>query len=83
MSVRADCRHYLHRSNATGEAMQRCRLAVNSDNPFACPADCLFFENRSVSGAGWTQAPSQPMSNTADALNALPPAKRKARRKKR
>jgi hypothetical protein len=83
MSVRADCRHYLHRSNPTGEVMQRCRLAVNSDNPFGCPADCLFFEDRSVSGAGWTQAPSQRMSNTADALNALPPAKRKSRRKKR
>lgn len=83
MSVRTDCRHYLHRSTSTGEAMQRCRLAVNSENPFGCPADCLFFEDRAVSGAGWTQAPSQPMTNTADALNALPPAKRKARRKKR
>jgi hypothetical protein len=44
----------------------------------------LFFEGRAVSGAGWVQPPSQPMSNTADALHALPPqTKRKRGRKKR
>ena len=83
MGVRVDCRHYLHRSTPTGEAMQRCRVSAAAEDPFACPEGCIFFENRSLSGAGWTQAPSQPMSNTADALHALPPPMRKNRRKKR
>jgi hypothetical protein len=83
MGVRTDCRHYLHRSTSSGEALQRCRLSVNEDDPFACPESCLFFEGRRVSDAGWISAPSQPMSNTADALNALPPARRKRGRKKR
>lgn len=83
MGIREDCRHYLHRSTPSGEAMRRCRLAVNSENPFDCPDGCLFFEARTVSGAGWTQAPSTPMTNTADALNALPPQKRRKSRRKR
>ena len=83
MSVRADCRHYVHRSTTAGEALQRCRLAVNQEQPFACPDGCLFFEDRVVSGAGWTQPPSEPMSNTAHALNSLPEQPRKKRRKRR
>jgi hypothetical protein len=83
MAVREDCRHYLHRSTPTGEAMQRCRLAVNQEQPFACPDGCLFFEDRLVSAAGWTQPPTEPMSNTAHALNALPPEPKKRRGRKR
>lgn len=82
MAVRDDCRHYLQRSTPTGEVVQRCRLAVNEE-PFACPDGCLFFETRALSGAGWVQAPAEPMTNTADALNALPPLKRKKPRRKR
>jgi hypothetical protein len=63
--------------------MQRCRVAANTEDPFACPEGCLFFEPRAVSAAGWVQPSGQPMTNTADALNALPPAKRKRGRKKR
>lgn len=83
MGVRADCRHYLHRSTSTGEAVQRCRLAVNQEQPFGCPEGCLFFEERTVAGPGWTQPPSQPMSNTAQGLNALPPESKKRRGRKR
>ena len=57
--------------------MQRCRLSANQDAPFACPEGCMFFEERKVSGVGWTQAPAQPMSNTADGLIGLPPPSRK------
>lgn len=53
MSVRADCRHYSSRTMPTDEVVQRCRLDVSLDAPFACPDDCLFFEDRPVSGAGW------------------------------
>jgi hypothetical protein len=83
MGVRIDCRHYLHRSTAAGEAWQRCRLSVNQEHPFACPDDCLFFEGRTVVGPGWTQPPSEPMSNTGQALTALPPEPKKRRGRKR
>ena len=53
MGVRDDCRHYSSRTTGTGDVLQRCRLGVNEEMPFACPADCLFFEPRSVSDAGW------------------------------
>jgi hypothetical protein len=83
VGVREDCRHYLHRSTSSGEALQRCRVSANAEDPFACPEGCLFFERRAVSGAGWTQPSPQAMPNTADLLNSLPPAKRKRGRKKR
>ena len=35
------------------ELMQRCKLGVNQEAPFACPEDCLFFEPRQISSAGW------------------------------
>jgi hypothetical protein len=53
MGVRKDCRHYSTRSTPTGDVLQRCRLTVNQEMPFACPDDCLFFEPRSLSNAGW------------------------------
>jgi hypothetical protein len=55
MAVREDCRHYVKRSTAGGEAIERCRLDANENNPFACPEGCLFFEPRKVSDAGWQQ----------------------------
>ena len=51
--VRTDCRHYSTRSVPGGDAIRRCRLGVNEEMPFACPEDCLFFEPRNVSSAGW------------------------------
>jgi hypothetical protein len=83
MGVRVDCRHYLQRSTPTGEALLRCRVSANLEEPFGCPEGCIFFEPRALSGAGWAQPSGQPMSNTADGLTALPPAKRKRGRKKR
>lgn len=52
MAVRDDCRHYSSRTLATGEQVQRCRLSVNEEAPFACPEDCVFFEPRKM-GTGW------------------------------
>lgn len=83
MGVYEDCRHYVHRSTSSGEVIQRCRLSANTEDPFACPPDCLFRESRALSGAGWTQAPTERMSNTADGLDALPPAKRKRPKRRR
>jgi hypothetical protein len=83
VGVYEDCRHYLRRTTASGEAVQKCRLSANTEDPFACPDGCLFLEVRSVSDAGWTQAPTERMSNTADALAALPPEKRRKPRKRR
>ena len=53
MAVRKDCRHYSSRTVATGDVVERCRLAMATDTPFACPEDCLFFEPR-PRDAGWT-----------------------------
>jgi hypothetical protein len=83
MAVREDCRHYLHRSTPTGEALQRCRLSANDEHPFGCPQGCLFFEERTVSGAGWTQPSKEPMTNTADGLHTLPPEPKRRRGKRR
>ena len=53
MSVKADCRHYSRRSLPTGDAVERCRLDMAEQAPFACPDDCPFFEPRPLSDAGW------------------------------
>ena len=53
MGIREDCRHYIGRSTAGGERIDRCRLEANEQDPFACPEGCLFFEGRRVSDAGW------------------------------
>jgi hypothetical protein len=54
MAVRDDCRHYSTRTTPSGDLLQRCRLAVNEDMPFACPEGCLFFEPRPFRASGWT-----------------------------
>jgi hypothetical protein len=53
MAVREDCRHYARRTTPTGERLESCRIGVNETDPFACPPDCLFFEVRAISSAGW------------------------------
>jgi hypothetical protein len=53
MPVRRECRHYSTRSMPSGETVQRCRLSANTDAPFSCPDDCLFFESRSITATGW------------------------------
>jgi hypothetical protein len=60
VGVRADCRHYSSRSIRTGDTVDRCRLDVAETMPFACPEDCLFFEPRPVSDAGWHRPPESP-----------------------
>lgn len=53
MAVRDDCRHYSTRSTAGGDILQRCRLGMAEDVPFACPDDCPFFEPRAITDTGW------------------------------
>ncbi|HLH46971.1 MAG TPA: hypothetical protein VKV25_07420, partial [Acidimicrobiales bacterium] len=81
VEIREDCRHYLARTIASGEVVRRCRLGAAAAGPFECPEGCLFFEPRAVMGAGWAQAPSTPMSNTADGLAHLPAPRRRRRRR--
>ncbi|MDP9421104.1 MAG: hypothetical protein M3P53_13355 [Actinomycetota bacterium] len=52
MGVRHDCRHYSTRTTTAG-VVQRCRLGVHDDMPFACPEGCVFFEARTITGVGW------------------------------
>ena len=53
MTVRTACRHYSTRTIPTGEVVQRCRMGMAEATPFACPDDCIFFEARSITDAGW------------------------------
>ncbi len=55
MSVREDCRHYSSRT-VRDEVVQRCRVDANEVMPFACPEGCLFFEPRTLSDTGWSDA---------------------------
>lgn len=57
MGIRVDCRHYSSRTVADDELVQRCRVDAAETAPFACPEDCLFFEPRSITDAGWSRAP--------------------------
>jgi hypothetical protein len=56
MAVKADCRHYVMQTTASGDKIERCRLGANDTLPFACPASCVFYEPRNVSQAGWQVA---------------------------
>jgi hypothetical protein len=53
MGVRSDCKHYSIRTLPTGDQVERCRIDMATQVPFACPDDCLFYEKRSISSAGW------------------------------
>lgn len=54
MAVYEDCRHYVKRSTAGGDAIEQCKLGANETDPvFACPADCLFHEPRTITDVGW------------------------------
>ena len=59
VTVRPDCRHYSSRSLPTGGTVDRCRLDVAESMPFACPEDCVFFEPRPISDAGWHRPPER------------------------
>jgi hypothetical protein len=53
LGARTDCQHYSSRTLPRGDKVDRCRLGVAQAVPFACPDDCLFFEGRAISDAGW------------------------------
>jgi hypothetical protein len=57
MAVNADCRHYVMQTTARREKLERCRVDANENLPFACPENCLFYEPRRVSQAGWHVGP--------------------------
>ncbi len=57
MAVREDCRHYVRRSTAGGDAIEQCKLGVSETDPFACPEGCLFHETRRISDAGFQRGP--------------------------
>ena len=65
MGVREDCRHYSTRS-VGADVIQRCRLGVNEETPFACPEGCLFFEPRQITDAGWLRFEPPPSDEEPD-----------------
>jgi hypothetical protein len=60
VTVRDDCRHYSTRTTGAGEVVQRCRVEMADQAPFACPDHCLFFEPRSITDAGWQRPDDEP-----------------------
>ncbi len=56
MGAREDCRHYVRRSTAGGDAIEQCKLAVSLTDPFGCPDDCLFHEARRISDVGFQRS---------------------------
>ena len=62
VTVRDDCRHYSTRTTGGGEVVQRCRVEMAEQAPFACPDHCLFFEPRSITDAGWQRPDEDPDS---------------------
>ncbi len=57
MAVNEDCRYYIMQTTARGEKLERCKMDANEPIPFGCPDNCLFYEPRKVSSAGWHVAP--------------------------
>jgi len=54
VAVRENCKHYILQTVSLGDRLERCKLSVNQELPFACPEDCLFYEKRTgVSRIGW------------------------------
>lgn len=53
MPVSPDCRYYVMQTTRVGEKVEQCKMGANEQLPFACPDNCLFFEPRRVSRAGW------------------------------
>ena len=53
MGIRQDCRHYSTRTTVHGEVIQRCRVSMADEAPFGCPEQCVFFEPRPITDAGW------------------------------
>ena len=64
MAVRKDCSHYssrtVHSAGPSEEAVEKCRLGVAEAMPFACPDDCVFFEERPFRGQGFEQGSTGP-----------------------
>jgi hypothetical protein len=50
----------VERTTSLQERLQRCRLDVSELDPFACPEGCLFFEQRTITDAGWTVEKRRP-----------------------
>lgn len=62
MPMRRDCRHYFRRSASGGDGIEGCSLDAAPDAPNACPANCTWFEKRSLSTAGFVYGSLTPVS---------------------
>jgi hypothetical protein len=60
VTARTDCRHYSRRTVTAAEVVERCRLDMATTVPFSCPEDCVFFEPRAITDAGWQQDRRKP-----------------------
>ncbi|MBX7159313.1 MAG: hypothetical protein K1X95_03400 [Acidimicrobiia bacterium] len=77
--MRRDCRHYYRRTAHGVEAVEGCSLGAAPDAPNDCPANCIYFEKRLLSTAGFVYGSLAPEVRDADevaqeALEATPEA---------
>lgn len=77
--MRRDCRHYYRRTAHGVEAVEGCSLGAAPDAPNDCPANCLYFEKRLLSTAGFVYGSLAPEVPDAaeieqEALEATPEA---------
>ncbi|MFN8105431.1 MAG: hypothetical protein U0U69_13310 [Acidimicrobiia bacterium] len=64
--MRRDCRHYYRRTAHGVEAVEGCSLDAAPDAPTACPPNCLYFEKRLLSTAGFVYGSLAPEVPDAD-----------------
>lgn len=66
--MRRDCRHYFRRTAHGIEAVEGCSLNAAPDAPNSCPANCLYFEKRLLSTAGFVYGSLAPEVPDVDEL---------------
>lgn len=64
--MRRDCRHYYRRTAHGVEVVEGCSLDAAPDAPNDCPANCLYFEKRLLSTAGFVYGSLAPEVPDAD-----------------
>lgn len=71
MAMRNDCRHFYRRTvDRSGDRVEGCAVDAAPEAPYSCPANCPFFEKRSLSHTGFVYGSLAP---DAPATSATPP----------
>ena len=78
VAMRSDCRHFFRRTvDRSGDRVEGCAVDAAPDAPYSCPAQCPFFEKRSLSHTGFVYgslAPDAPAASVETTPAAAPDA---------